>query len=101
MNPYAPTNKENISAVCHITPHCVANDWARYKEEEDKETKELNAPIPSNLNLRRMRPEELHVPVLALHQERNDQAPGLPSLLQLKQLVIEPALVIWRERMCG
>jgi hypothetical protein len=55
------------------------------------------SPIPSDLDLSRMRAKELHIRILMI-QQRNDQAPCLWPLLELEKLELEALQVI---RRCG
>lgn len=59
------------------------------------------APIAGDLDLGGVGTEELHVWVGVFEQEGNDEPPGLPPALQLEQLALQAALVIWRQAVRG
>jgi len=44
-----------------------------------------------------VRAKELNVRVGVLEKERNNEAPGFPLALEVKQLALETTLFIWRK----
>jgi hypothetical protein len=67
------------------------------RETRDAFERYSYSPIPSNLDLCRVRTKELYIRILMV-QQRNDQAPCLWPLLELEKFVLEAFQVI---RRCG
>jgi hypothetical protein len=88
-----------LRSANHSDNRCICHPSGTNATRETRDPFERYSysPIPSNLDLCRVRTKELYIRILMV-QQRNDQAPCLWPLLELEKFVLEAFQVI---RRCG